>query len=216
MIKLVAVVLILASLDQAKSALRTDCVEPGTDNGASYRGDVAVTESGIVCQRWDSRIGNSGTPYPESYPDAGLDENYCRNFDDSDGPWCYTHEGTNMWELCDSPICSASCSKPVIENGMVSPDRLAIESGGTYSVTCDATFEISGSPTINCGQGNQLSELPTCEPVSENDGNDNGETDGNDNGETENTNKNDYSGAGYTNISTILFGTLMCKIVMIY
>ena len=52
--------------------------------------------------------------------------------------------------------------------------------------------------------------------VSENDGNDNGETDGNDNGETENTNNHDYSGAGYTNISTILFGTLMCKIVMIY
>ena len=57
---------------------------------------------------------------------------------------------------------SASCSKPIIENGMVSPDRLAIESGATYSVTCDATFEISGSPTINC-EGNQLSELPTCE-----------------------------------------------------
>ena len=46
--------------------------------------------------------------------------------------------------------------------------------------------------------------------------NDNGETDGNDNGETENTNNHDYSGAGYTNISTILFGTLMCKKVMIY
>ena len=59
---------------------------------------------------------------------------------------------------------SASCSKPIIGNGMVSPDRMAIDSGATYSVTCDATFEISGSPTINCEGGNQLSELPTCEP----------------------------------------------------
>ena len=42
------------------------------------------------------------------------------------------------------------------------------------------------------------------------------ENDGNDNGETENEDNHDYSGAGYTNISTILFGTLMCKIVMIY
>ena len=42
------------------------------------------------------------------------------------------------------------------------------------------------------------------------------ENDGNDNGETQNENNHDYSGAGYTNISTILFGTLMCKIVMIY
>ena len=42
------------------------------------------------------------------------------------------------------------------------------------------------------------------------------ENDGNDNGETEDTSNQDYSGAGYTNISTILFVTLMCKIVMIY
>ena len=42
------------------------------------------------------------------------------------------------------------------------------------------------------------------------------ENDGNDNGETEDTSNHDYSGAGYTNISTILFVTLMCKIVMIY
>jgi len=216
MIKLVAVVLILASLDQAKSVLRPDCVQPGTDNGASYRGDVAVTKDGNVCQRWDSKyLGTS--LYPDKYPDAGLDENYCRNPDSDSGPWCFITEGTNSrmecgWRL---PTCTASCSKPIIENGMVSPDRLAIESGATYSVTCDATFEISGSPTINC-EGNQLSELPTCETVSENDGNDNGETDGNDNGETENTNNQDYSGAGYTNISTILFGTLMCKIVLIY
>lgn len=207
MIKLVAVVLILASLDQAKSVLRPDCVQPGTDKGATYRGDVAVTGSGIVCQRWDSKLTNSQT-YPEHHPSAGLDENYCRNPDGEDGPWCFIEEDANTWGYCEVPICSDSCSKPIIGNGMVSPDRLAIESGDTYSVTCDATFEISGSPTINCEGGNQLSELPTCEPVSENDGNDNGETDGNDN--------HDYSGAGYTNISTILFGTLMCKIVMIY
>ena len=40
------------------------CVEDG-DGGSSYRGDVAVTGSGIVCLRWDSRIGESGTPMPE-------------------------------------------------------------------------------------------------------------------------------------------------------
>ena len=58
---------------------------------------------------------------------------------------------------------SAACNKPVIENGMVSPNTLTIESGAIYLVTCDATFEISGSETINC-EGDQLSELPTCEP----------------------------------------------------
>jgi len=178
---------------------------------------VSVMTTGQVCQRWDSNTPHSTTFMRETSPNAGLDENYCRNPDDDvNGPWCYNSEGSSPeYGSCTVPKCGESCSKPIIENGMVSPDRLAIESGATYSVTCDATFEISGSPTINC-EGNQLSELPTCETVSENDGNDNGETDGNDNGETENTNNQDYSGAGYTNISTILFGTLMCKIVLIY
>ena len=42
------------------------------------------------------------------------------------------------------------------------------------------------------------------------------ENDGNDNGETENEDNHDYSGAGYTNISTILFGTLLCTIIIMY
>jgi len=215
MIKLVAVVLILASLDQAKS-VGTDCVEPGTDDGASYRGDVAVSESGQVCLRWDSKAGtSSGTTFADRYPDAGLDENFCRNPDESGGPWCFIYEGTTMWELCPSTKCSAPCDKPDIDNGNVEPDSATINSGINYDVTCNDGFVISGITPVTCTNG-VLSTVPTCQPVPENDGNDNGETDGNDNGETENTNKNDYSGAGYTNISTILFGTLMCKIVLIY
>jgi len=208
MIKLLAVVLILGSLDQAKSQHRPECVTPGSDRGASYRGDVDVTELGIVCQRWDSK-SFEGKSYPEAYPNSGLDDNYCRNIDGNEAvPWCFVDADTKQMAACAVPNCYESCKKPIIGNGMVSPDKMAIDSGATYSVTCDATFKISGSPIINCGQGNQLSELPTCEPASENDGNDNGET--------EDTSNQDYSGAGYTNISTILFVTLMCKIVMIY
>jgi len=39
------------------------CVEDD-DDGSSYRGDVAVTKSGIVCDRWDSKSKN-GIIYPE-------------------------------------------------------------------------------------------------------------------------------------------------------
>ena len=46
----------------------------------------------------------------------------------------------------------------------------------------------------------------------ENDENDNGETENEDNQED----NHNYSGAGYTNISAILFGTLLCTINMIY
>ncbi|XP_063689132.1 uncharacterized protein LOC134822155 [Bolinopsis microptera] len=73
-------------------------------------------------------------------------------------------------ELCEENLCNSEiyliepvlvCNKPTIDNGVVSPDRLTIGSGFTYSVTCDEGFVISGSPTINC-DGDQLSEPPTC------------------------------------------------------
>ena len=40
------------------------CVEDGYD-GSSYRGEVAVTESGRVCQRWDSQLPNEHNITPE-------------------------------------------------------------------------------------------------------------------------------------------------------
>ena len=46
----------------------------------------------------------------------------------------------------------------------------------------------------------------------ENDGNDNGETENEDNQED----NHNYSGAGYTNISTIIFCTLLCTIIIMY
>ncbi|XP_063686859.1 plasminogen-like [Bolinopsis microptera] len=81
------------------------CVEDG-DNGSSYKGDVAATVSGHVCQRWDSQSPNEHSRTPERYPNAGLDDNYCRNPDGEAGPWCYNAEGTSpRWELCDVPRC---------------------------------------------------------------------------------------------------------------
>ena len=43
--------------------LGAECVAEG-DNGSSYRGDVAVTETGVVCEKWDTKK-KSGTLYPE-------------------------------------------------------------------------------------------------------------------------------------------------------
>ena len=43
--------------------LGAECVAEG-DNGSSYRGDVAVTETGIVCEKWDTKQ-KSETLYPE-------------------------------------------------------------------------------------------------------------------------------------------------------
>ncbi|RMC12651.1 hypothetical protein DUI87_10175 [Hirundo rustica rustica] len=43
---------------------------------------------------------------PEKHPDAGLEENYCRNPDaDERGPWCYTTDPAKRFDYCAIPEC---------------------------------------------------------------------------------------------------------------
>ncbi|XP_078612843.1 plasminogen-like [Branchiostoma floridae x Branchiostoma japonicum] len=78
--------------------------------GSSYRGTVAVTETGRTCQRWDSQTPHSHTRTPYFYPSSGLEENYCRNPDgDPVGVWCYTTDPDQRWEYCDVPDCTDNC-----------------------------------------------------------------------------------------------------------
>ncbi|XP_078621287.1 uncharacterized protein LOC144887761 [Branchiostoma floridae x Branchiostoma japonicum] len=74
-------------------------------NGASYRGHKAVTKSGKTCQRWDSQTPHKHTITTAKYPSSGLEENFCRNPSSSSGPWCYTTDPKERWELCDIPDC---------------------------------------------------------------------------------------------------------------
>ncbi|XP_063797649.1 hepatocyte growth factor-like protein [Pseudophryne corroboree] len=58
--------------------------------GEGYRGKASMTTSGIPCQRWDSQTPHKHRFLPEKYPCKGLEENYCRNPDGSEAPWCFT------------------------------------------------------------------------------------------------------------------------------
>ncbi|XP_078684300.1 hepatocyte growth factor-like [Branchiostoma floridae x Branchiostoma belcheri] len=73
-------------------------------DGATYRGKVSVSKDGIPCQRWDSQ-----TPHqhdiPSRFPNTELNENYCRNPDGWDRPWCYTTDPNIRWQVCDIPGC---------------------------------------------------------------------------------------------------------------
>ncbi|XP_063680673.1 plasminogen-like [Bolinopsis microptera] len=93
------------------------CIDKADEDGSEYRGTVSVTASGHVCQRWDSQSPNKHKAMTsENYPDAGLQENYCRNPDGDSGPWCYNAEGTKpRFEFCEIPKC-VSDSKMVIED----------------------------------------------------------------------------------------------------
>ncbi|XP_054826131.1 plasminogen isoform X2 [Eublepharis macularius] len=75
------------------------------DNGEDYRGTVAVTVSGAVCQSWSAQEPHKHSRTPENYPCKGLDENYCRNPDGETSPWCYTTSPNKRWEYCNIPKC---------------------------------------------------------------------------------------------------------------
>lgn len=43
---------------------------------------------------------------PSLYPNASLEENYCRNPDhDAKGPWCYTTNPETRFDFCNIPEC---------------------------------------------------------------------------------------------------------------
>jgi len=66
-----------------------------------YRGTMNTGRDGGTCKLWKD------TTYKHTdYPDAGLEENYCRNPGGYEGeklPWCYLKKGS--WHYCDVPMC---------------------------------------------------------------------------------------------------------------
>eukprot|EP00058_Branchiostoma_floridae_P019122 XP_002604611.1 hypothetical protein BRAFLDRAFT_92845 [Branchiostoma floridae] len=72
-------------------------------DGSDYRGRANVTISGKVCQRWDSQTPHRHSFSPNKHPAAGLEQNYCRNPDHDDCPWCFTLDPYIRYDCCD--IC---------------------------------------------------------------------------------------------------------------
>ncbi|XP_076813917.1 plasminogen-like isoform X2 [Clavelina lepadiformis] len=81
-----------------------DCMHP-LDRGASYRGSLSVTKNGKTCQKWNEQSPHTHVYDPSHVTGGGLEENFCRNPDIDDRPWCYTTDPDQKWEFCDVPIC---------------------------------------------------------------------------------------------------------------
>ncbi|XP_026068758.1 hepatocyte growth factor-like protein isoform X1 [Carassius auratus] len=79
------------------SGYTTDCFQ---GRGEDYRGKVNETSSGIPCQRWDAQKPHKHQFSPKTYECKGLEENYCRNPDGSEAPWCFTSLSAMRTALC--------------------------------------------------------------------------------------------------------------------
>lgn len=77
-----------------------ECVRKNDPKGKKYFGTINVTKTGIPCQRWDSK-----TPHKHQFDELADHENYCRNPDEDNGPWCYTTNDTQRYDFCPVPHC---------------------------------------------------------------------------------------------------------------
>jgi len=103
----------------------TEC---GSGNEMDYRGTVSTTEDGAACENWAGDWGDSA----DFWPDAGLEENFCRNPDGDERAWCFT-EGWTDWKYCDVPKCEDNAVSPTGANSV----------GPTYSPTGAPTYSPS-------------------------------------------------------------------------
>ena len=100
-------------------------------DGSDYRGKVAVTSGGRMCQAWSAQSPNHHTMTTIYYPHAGLGgHNYCRNPEGSaGGPWCYTMDFPNVRrESCNVGPRAASCDpnhpSHAMPGGQAAPEAL--------------------------------------------------------------------------------------------
>ncbi|XP_066275476.1 uncharacterized protein [Branchiostoma lanceolatum] len=98
-----------ASAEETQT-LGSECYE---DLGETYRRTVSTTWSGKACQAWSSQTPHQHSFNPATYPNLGLDNNYCRNPDLKRRPWCYTTDPTKAWDYCMLSKCTGPVSRAV-------------------------------------------------------------------------------------------------------
>ncbi|CAL8376173.1 unnamed protein product [Arctogadus glacialis] len=69
---------------------------------------------GRTCQRWDVQYPHNHTFTPQDYPCKDLKENYCRNPDGQEFPWCFTTDPRVRTTFCTNiPQCGVQSDTAV-------------------------------------------------------------------------------------------------------
>ncbi|XP_044307022.1 hepatocyte growth factor-like protein isoform X2 [Varanus komodoensis] len=137
-------------------------------NGEDYQGFVDHTESGTECQRWDLQHPHKHPYEPNRYPDKDLADNYCRNPDGSERPWCYTTNPAKQREFCQIQKCTKEAEKTQQPSTTTNCYRLKGE-----GYRGKVNFTTSGSPCQRWDsqtphQHNFLPEKYECKDLREN------------------------------------------------
>lgn len=137
-------------------AIETKCF---SQHGQHYRGTIASTDEGNVCENWSSHLVNLGSLnllHRVNYKD--FSSNYCRNpFGSRLKPWCYIDSNTtdSQWQYCNVPMCKPpNITDPIYPLGSKSIEGFNNLSCA-YKVSYDDHLSISGSPMSYIGFYNQ-------------------------------------------------------------
>ena len=101
--------------------------------GADYAGGAVTTVGGRDCMDWAL-----DDPHEHGFND--LPANFCRNPDGEPGPWCYTTDPDQRWELCALPECSEPIVVMVYSEGNVA--KYSPSASGSVSVVPGQNYQI--------------------------------------------------------------------------
>ncbi|XP_019617394.1 PREDICTED: uncharacterized protein LOC109464761 [Branchiostoma belcheri] len=128
-------------------------------NGKNYRGNWSKTASGADCMVWSTDYDT------DEYSWANLDNNYCRNPDGLDRPFCLTQDGSQ--EECGVIPCNENVCRdrgPPIY-GKRSPKKRFYYVGEGVTYTCNEGYTLEAGYTreVRCTEdGNWLYDKPIC------------------------------------------------------
>lgn len=137
------------SIRMVRNCLEGQCI---SGKGVNYKGNISITKSGRVCQRWRHNYPHPIMREFNVSENPLLQENFCRNPDQQVQPWCYTQDPTVQKEACRVPVCGERFDPPTVAPGPNKTGECFENNGLDY--TGDLSVTLGGH---NC--------LPWASPV---------------------------------------------------
>ncbi|XP_019631553.1 PREDICTED: uncharacterized protein LOC109475387, partial [Branchiostoma belcheri] len=131
--------------------------------GINYRGTWNKTTSGADCAEWSAPQGGY---YKTEFPWANLDNNYCRNPNGLERPFCLAEDGSQ--EECDVIPCGKfSCcwDRGPPNYGKRTPTKRFYYVGEKVTYSCNEGYKLKSGYTkeVRCiGGGNWQYDKPSC------------------------------------------------------